>query len=183
MDNVEITNMENLIDLAKQGNQEAFSTFYKEYVTPVYRYVYFRVRNQADAEDITQDVFVKTYQHLDRYSYNGTTPLAYLITIARNTLTDHWRKKKTSHLNEDWAMSIADTENLEATTSIKYDAHHVQKKLKLLPEDQQDVIIMKFMNDLSNKEISQALEKTETSVRQLQSRGLKSLRELLNAYE
>ncbi len=178
-----IPNMEQIINRAKQGDQEAFSTLYKEYVTPVYRYVYFRVRNQADAEDITQDVFIKTYQHLDRYSYMGTSPLAYLITIARNTLTDHWRKKKTFHLDEDWAMNISDTVNLETAISRKYEAHHVQEKLKLIPEDQQNVIIMKFINDLSNKEIAQTLGKTEESVRQLQSRGLKSLRELLNSYE
>jgi len=184
MDHVEITNMRAIIDRAKQGDGEAFSTLYQQYVTPVYRYVYFRVRNQADAEDITQDVFIKTYQHLDRYSHQEISLLAYLITIARNTLTDHWRKKKTASLDEDWAMNIPDeSTNLEKNISTRHDILHVQEKLKFLPDDQQEVITMKFMNDLSNKEVAQVLGRTEESVRQLQSRGLKLLRELLNTYE
>jgi len=184
MENLENQNLSNIIDQAKHGDQEAFSYLYTNYFTPVYRYLYLRTGSKADSEDMVQDVFIKAYVSFERYSYQGTSPLAYFYTIARNTLIDHRRKKKAPVLDEDQLMEIADPANNPEENLLKeHAAEDLHKKLNLLPEDQQEVIILKFINELSTKEIADALEKSEESVRQLQSRGLKALRNIFNSHE
>ena len=78
-----------LMELAKGGDSEAFGHIYHLYLTPVYRFIYFRLRNKEEAEDLTQTVFLKVYQSIHAFQVKNQSPLAYFLTIARNTVIDH----------------------------------------------------------------------------------------------
>ena len=176
-----------VITRAKDGDGEAFGYLYTEFYTPVYRYVYFRLGNWSEetAEDITQEVFLKAYNSFSTYTYSGKTPLAYWYTIARNILIDKGRKKKVKierlDLEDKTIEEIPDDlENILEKKIRKDNEDDLHKKIKQLSPDQQDVIILKFIDGLSNNEISKVLKKSEIAIRQLQSKGLKSLRKILN---
>ena len=187
MKNNEERDIVDVITRAKDGDGEAFGYLYTEFYTPVYRYVYFRLGNWSEetAEDITQEVFLKAYNSFSTYTYSGKTPLAYLYTIARNILIDKGRKKKVKierlDLEDKTIEEIPDDlENILEKKIRKDNEDDLHKKIKQLSPDQQDVIILKFIDGLSNNEISKVLKKSEIAIRQLQSKGLKSLRKILN---
>ena len=117
MERSDSDDLQTIVEQAQKGNKEAFSKLYELYFTPVYRYVYFRVKSQTEAEDLAQDIFLKAYSSFSKYVPTRATspvqselhsqsrssseivaatrsPLPYFYTIARNTLIDYRRKKK-----------------------------------------------------------------------------------------
>lgn len=175
-------NPKELIDRAKRGDDQAFGALYSLYYVPVFRYIYFRVKNKEEAEDIAQIVFVKAYGAIGRYVERGKDPLAYFFTIARTTIIDYWRKKK--------PLSLEELEYDPPASSTPYDnalqeeaKRLVTRYVEHLSDDQKDAIVMKFIHGLSNAEISQVLKKSEVAIRQLQSRGLRALRALVKEHE
>ena len=171
-----------LIELAKQGDSSAFGILYKMYFTPVFRYIYFRVKDKKTAEDLVQSVFLKAYESISGFREQGKDPLAYFFTIARNAVIDYWRKKKEILMegNEEILDKVRDTEASPLEFIEKGDKAAVLKEaIKNLTDDQQEIINLKFISDLSNAEISKITGKNEDAIRQLQSRALKNLREIL----
>ena len=83
-----------LMQLAKNGDTEAFGQLYELYFKPVYRYIYLRTKSKEEAEDLSQVVFIKIFKSIGGFQEQNKQPLAYFFTIARNTVIDHWRKKK-----------------------------------------------------------------------------------------
>jgi len=163
-----------LMRLAKNGDQSAFSQIYELYFTPVFRYIFLRVQNKSDAENLAQDVFLKAYKNIDNFQERNKEPLTLFFTIARNTVIDFWKKKK------EIIMEEIEEEILENPLEIleKHDDYkRILIVLEKLNEDQKEAIILKFISGLTNKEISQLLEKSEEAIRQLQSRGLRILRQ------
>ena len=174
-----------IIERAKHGDHDAFSWLYTTYFTQVYRYAYYRTGSAADAEDITQSVFLRAYESIGRYSHRGISPLAYFYTIARNAVIDHRRKKQVGVMPDEQLSTVVDSrDSPEENASRGYEGEYVRSKIRLLPEEQQEVVTLKFINELSNAEIAAILNKSEDAVRQLQSRGLRSLRTfLINDHE
>lgn len=174
-------NIKEIIELAKNGDANSFGHLYELYFTPVFRYVYCRVKNKQEAEDLAQNVFLKVYQNIENYQERNKSPLAYFFTVARNTIIDHWRKKKdTSKNSEEFLMKIPDyTNNPDEIARKKETSQIIHQVIKQLTEDQQNVIIMKFISGLSNKEIAETLNKSEEAVRQLQCRSLKIMCQIL----
>jgi RNA polymerase sigma-70 factor (ECF subfamily) len=173
------------IHKATNGNMAAFEELYAHYLTPIYRFVFFRVKSREEAEDITQNVFLKAWHAIKRYRDEGKPFSAWLYAIARNTVIDHWKKKKEVRLNaedsEEIFAQIPDNAPNPAERMEQSDrARMVRKAIEHLSEDQQELVIMKFINDLSNKEISEITGKSEDAIRQMQFRALKALRELLS---
>ncbi len=167
-----------LMRLAKNGDQDAFSQIYELYFVPVFRYIFLRVQNKSDAENLAQDVFLKAYKNIDNFQEKNKEPLTLFFTIARNTVIDFWKKKK-EILIEDERGLIEAKDPLEIIKKSD-DWRRIILALKKLSEDQQEAISLKFISNLSNKEISQLLEKSEESIRQLQSRGLRIIRQYFN---
>ncbi|MEK7482005.1 MAG: RNA polymerase sigma factor [Patescibacteria group bacterium] len=183
-DNFEMESEENdpraLMRLAKEGDSRAFKKLYRLYFTPIFRYVYFRVKTKEIAEDLTQEVFLKVYRSLAVFKAAKASPLAYFFTVARNTVIDYWKKKKDVLTDDLESLKIADkAKNPAEITDIKIAGEITQKAIKKLTEEQQEVIVMKFISDLPNKEIANLLSKTEEAVRQIQCRALKALRQEL----
>jgi RNA polymerase sigma-70 factor (ECF subfamily) len=186
----EDTEPRKLITQAKEGDAQAFGRLYELYFTPVYRYLMIRVKDRALAEDLTQTVFMKVYRSIDSFTLQRVSPLAYFFTVARHTVIDHWKRKgettfgdlATSGSDNFSAReeafdvpddSMRDTDRMDRTVL----GDRIQQMLETLSADQRDALSMKFIGQLSNKEIAKALGKSETAIRQLQSRGLRILRE------
>ncbi len=171
-----------LMRRAQSGDREAFGLLYENHFTPVFRYIYFRVRNREEAQDLTQAVFLKAYEAMPRFRDMGRPPLAFFFTIARNTVVNHWRKKRDlppSDPDTFFATLVSDGKDpldqaveLESVRKVKF-------ALRSLTEDQQEVITMRFIGEFSSREIAAILGKSEEAVRQLQCRGLKSIRDIM----
>lgn len=176
-----------LMSLASKGDADAFGRVYELYFTPVYRYIYFRVRSQHEAEDLTQAVFLKSFQSISKFKSQSVAPLAYFFTIARNTIIDHWRKKKEIPMGdrEDVVKNSAvhEEENPSDILFKRETREKVHEAIKYLTPEQQEIILLKFISDLSNKEISALLGKTEVAIRQLQCRALRALKNYLTEHE
>lgn len=171
-----------LVERAQNGDTGAFATIYQTFFTPIFRYVYIRVKNKAQAEDLTQTVFLKTFQSIKNFKEQGRPLLAYLFTIARNAVIDHWRKEKSRAGDdpEEVFKNIPDSKiNVEETLDDKKEIKSVKEALWNLTRDQQEVINLKFIAELSNKETAKIMGKSEEAIRQLQCRALKALREYL----
>lgn len=170
----------NLIERAKKGEMEPFGHLYDHYVAPIYRFVLVKVNNKAEAEDLTHDVFLSAWQNIKSYKHKGFPFSSWLYQIARNKVIDHYRTRKAhtsfENLDENLLKVVGVAENrLETILEVE----KVKQAIAQLSPEQQDVIIMKFVEDLSNEEIAGALKKSEGAVRLLQHRAINNLKEIL----
>lgn len=175
------TMIKDLIIRAKQGDTEAFGLVYSEYLTPIYRYFYFRVGDKDLANDLAQDVFLKVFDSLDRVVITDKSPLTYFYTVARNLLIDTYRKKKIPTMDGEQAENfLVDHDNPEKQTVLKDDTERLMEAIQQISEGEADALVLRFIDNHSNQEIGQIMGKSEENVRQLQSRGLKSLRKFIS---
>ncbi len=160
---------------------ELYSDFYKKYFAVVYRYVLVRVGLRHETEDIVQTVFFKIYRRLVRGDATTKLTAAYLFMIVRHVLIDYFKKHKELSINT--IGQVVERESLDSKIFENLDKDWLLKlivsALKKLSYDQREVIIMKFINDLSNNEIAKILNKTEENIRQIQCRAIKALRDIL----
>ena len=175
-------NIHDLLEKAKSGDQEAFSAVYKEYYSPIYKYFFSRTQKKELTEDLTQDVFLKAYGSLNSFKSTNKSPLAYFYTIARNLLIDYYRKKQPILMSDEKLVNIVsdDVDNPENHAKIKESESFIKKCLDKLTDEQKEIISLKFIDGLSNKEIAEVTEKKESAIRQMQVRALKSLGKILN---
>jgi len=167
-----------LIESAKKGDKEAFGELYNALYTPLYRFVISRSRDEEKTIDICQEVFIRWYKSLDTYEMK-IKPLSYLMMIATRLMINDTQKKKSDRMPEDAEEFIADeSESFDNILNTQIDFARIKEKFTELSTEQQIVIEMKYISDLDNKTIAEALEKTEVAIRQLESRALKRLREL-----
>ena len=167
-----------LVAQAKEGNTEAFGKIYDILVKPVYRYIYYRVDKHI-AEDLTEETFLKVWQNLSKYKAGKHPFSAWIFKIAHNLVCDYYRKNETaSEIHEN----IADTK-LHASPSheinIRLNEVKLRKAINQLPENYQQVILLKYINEEENAVIAEVIGKTEGTVRTLQFRALEKLRGLL----
>ena len=169
-----------LMQKAGNGDKEAFGQLYELYFTPVYRYIYYKTSDKEVCNDLVQDVFIKVYSSLERYTERNSTPLPYFLTIARNTVIDYWRKKRDVIL-EDSESIFGNTEDMsisnpETISSQEYENGLLHGALQTLRQDHKEVITLRFIKQLSTKEIASVLNKSEDSILQIQHRALKILK-------
>ena len=166
-----------IIRRAQSGQREAFGILHDRNRQAIFNYIYYRVGDQGTAEDLTAEVFLRMVEKLDRYRDRGKPFIAWLYTIARNLLTDHYRRNGNGGeilpLNDRFetgdASPLADAENQLA-------AECLQQALRSLTEEQRQVIVGKFIEDRSNAEMARILSKSEGAVKSLQHRALAALR-------
>jgi len=174
-----------LIDRARRGQRDAFGELYDRYVDSVYRYVALRVRDDDEAEDVTSDVFIKAMGALPRYEPRQAF-LAWLYRIARNAVIDRARlasRRTETALTEPLAATLAaNGEGLDplARALANDRRERLRAALSRLHRDQQDVIVLRFIAGLSADEIGVVLRKPASTVRGIQMRGLRALREHLS---
>jgi RNA polymerase sigma-70 factor (ECF subfamily) len=172
-----------LIERAKRYDQKAISELYKRHVQSIYRYIYYRVGDVNVAEDLTADVFLRALEGLEGFTYRGIPFSAWLYRIAHARAMDHFRqqaKRELLPLDEGLA---ATGKGPQAAFEAKLDHEELQSAIAQLTTDQQQVIILKFVEELSNAEVARILGKSEGAVKSLQHRALKSLQRIMRREE
>ena len=168
-----------LVKKAQNGDRRAVGEIYELFLDRIFRFIRFRISSTEDAEDVTQEVFMKMWRGLDNYRADGSPFEAWLYKIARNSVIDYYRGQKPA-VALDNAFQIADgkkSPEVAALQSIgKQEALLGLKKLK---HSYQEIIILKFIEDKDNREISAIIDKPVEHVRVLQSRALKALRAVI----
>lgn len=176
----EIEHIEALVVSAQNGDIDAFSEVYDSFLTPIYRFVFFRVPSEGDAEDITSEVFFKTWKNLKKYkSQEGASFSSWIFKIAHNEIVDFYRQRKESVELSDEIADETPVLSGPQETERHIEHERLKKVLATLPKMQAEALILKFFSDRSNGEIAEILGKTETAIRILQSRGLKALKSVL----
>lgn len=177
--------IEKLVNAVKKHRDtEAFSKLYDAFVTPLYRYVFFKVKNE-EVEDIVETVFLKAWENIHQYKLRKNTSFgAWLFRIAHNLVVDHYRTEE-SRLEEsitEFAEKIQDERvehNPLKATVREFDSQVLKQALNKLSDSYRQIIVLKFLNELDNCEISQILHKSEGSLRILQHRALHALKDIL----
>jgi RNA polymerase sigma-70 factor (ECF subfamily) len=178
--------MRDRINQAKEGDQEAFAEVYEHYFAPLYRYISFRIGNVAEAEDLTQSVFVRAYQNLERYQDQGYDPRAYFYAAARNAITDYYRAspRRAVEGSEEILAGLADGRtSAAAELDQKLLRNQVQSAIGKLEPGQQEVIILRFIEGLDGRSTAAIIGKSEVATRQLQARAIRNLQKILTGEE
>lgn len=176
-----LTPIPDVIERARGGDRHAFGELYDTHVDVVYRYVLYRVREPSDAEDLTSEVFTRAFANIHRYRWQGKSFLAWLYTIARNAVTDRRRRERPT-VDLDDAYGVAEdgpTAHDHAALSESMDA--LRGAVKHLTTEQQEVLALRFVENLSSREVAKMLGKNEGAIRALQFRALGRLRKLMTA--
>jgi len=167
-----------LVEKAQKGDTQAFGEIYDALVKPVYRYVYYRV-NREIAEDLTEETFLKAWQNLSKYKQGKHPFSAWVFRIAHNLVVDHYRKhEESAEIDENFADEKAHA-SPSYEINLKLNEVRLKKALKTLPENYQQVIILKYINEEENAVIAKVIGKSEGAVRTLQFRALEKLRRIL----
>ena len=165
-----------LISLSQQGDTEAFARLYACYVERITRYVYFRVTDHQLAEDITSRIFIKMLEKLKTYQVGQLPLIAWLYRMAHNAVIDHYRTKRTLISLEDVNQAeVRQEDGIEEKLDLQVKSQQLRAALQVLTEEQQKVLILKFIDGLSTREIARRLGKQQGAVRGLQMRALQKL--------
>ena len=180
MSNIELTG-DILVEQAVRGDRDAFSSLYDAYADKIYRHVSFRVPDREDAEDITQEVFIRAWRAVGRYHIGKTPFFAWLLAIAKNLVADFYRIRKNHAILDDSAIPCCSTIDIERQVESSLNKEELLKTISKLKSVKQTVLIMRFIDDFSYAEIGAALGKSEGSVRVLACRALSDLKKLIDA--
>ena len=167
-----------LVERAAGGNFEAFGKLYSIYLDRIYRYVFYQVKDKMTAEDITEEVFVKAWKAIDSCKGKGRTFSAWIYRIAHNHIINTLRNMRKCVSIEMENLTEVRDPKLEVETSLEQ--QELMKAIAELPQNQSQVVILKFIEGLENREIGQVMSKSEGAVRLLQMRALTSLRQKLD---
>jgi RNA polymerase sigma-70 factor (ECF subfamily) len=170
-----------LVELARTGDKDAFGLLYDHYQSSVYRFLYYRTRSQTLAEDLTSETFFRALRSMDGFRWQGKDFGAWLMTIARNLTTDHFKAGRTrlEMTTEDMTPHDDATEGPESAVLAGLTNEVLLKALTELPTEQRECLIMRFLQGLSIAETALALQRSEGAVKQLQLRGVRNLAKLL----
>jgi len=167
-------------------DKDAFVEIYDMYFDHIYRFVYFKVSQKEEAEDLTSSVFLKTWGYVQDNSVKDYKTLkSFLYKVARNAVIDYYRKKSVQNekisLNDGInTIDVADvSQDIHTKMEINSDVGLVEKNLRKLKDEYREIIVMRYLNELSIKEISFALDKTPGSIRVTLYRALNALRSLM----
>ncbi len=171
--------IEVLVREVKNGSHDAFSELYDIFIDAIYRYVFYRVKNE-DSEDLTETVFLKVWENIKSYKEKKDTYFSsWIFRIAHNVVVDYYRASKDRMVSEiDISIPDMDREHNPLRKIEKHlDQEVLRSALNRLKKGYQDILIYKFINDLSNAEIAEVLGQSEGSIRILQFRALKALKQ------
>lgn len=170
-----------LVELARGGDKEAFGILYDHYQPSVYRFLYYRTRSATLAEDLTADTFFRALRSMNNFRWQGRDFGAWLMTIARNLTTDHFKAGRTrlEMTTEDMGLHDDVTEGPEAAVLAGLTNEVLLKALTQLPPEQRECLIMRFLQGLSIAETAAALGRSDGAVKQLQLRGVRNLAKLM----
>lgn len=164
---------------AARGDRRAFGEFYELHRDEIYRYIYFRVSSQQTAEDLTGKVFLEAWEYLQRKRINENSIQnfrAWMFRIAHNKVVDHYRSRKDVVPFEKNIDFLSDRENVEHDIEFRAAADELRNAIQQLSPLYQQVVVLRFINQLSHAEVAQILDIREGHARIIQYRALKELK-------
>ena len=170
-----------LVELARTGDTEAFGLLYDHYQSSVYRFLFYRTRSSTLAEDLTSETFFRALRNMQNFRWQGKDFGAWLMTIARNLATDHFKAGRTrlEMATEDMGVHDDATEGPEHAVLASLTNEVLLKSLTELPTEQRDCLVMRFLQGMSIAETAAVLGRSEGAVKQLQLRGVRNLAKLM----
>jgi RNA polymerase sigma-70 factor (ECF subfamily) len=174
--------IEALVSRAKDGDRAAFAALYRTYLPTVYKFLFYRLGNKTQTEDMTAEVFLRALRKIGDFTWTGADFGAWLLRIARNLILDDAKSSRARleilghETPEDAHRTEAPAEDavLENLTNVE-----VYKAIKRLRPDQQEVITLRFLHGMGVQDVARVMNKKEGTVRTLQFRGLKALEKIL----
>lgn len=170
-----------LVRRAVQRDAIAFGCLYEQHLDRIYRYVFYRVSSTSEAEDLTEQVFLKAWEAIDRYEPRGAPFAAWLYRLAHNLIVDHYRSQKATTSLE----AIADTEDagVDVLSDVEdlLEVDEVRAAIATLSPEQQQLIALRFVEGLSHTETAQIIGKSEGATRVIQHRAVQALARALQA--
>lgn len=179
-----------LVERAGHGDQRAIGRLYDAYVAPLYRFCLARVGNETDAEDLTEEIFLKVMRAVGGFEWRPL-PLgedggerspfrAWIFRIARNHVVSHYRRTASRPTAGEVPEWIQDERRGPAELAeLAMTVDEVFQAVEQLPQAQREVILLRFGSGLSVAETAEALDKNQTNVKVLQHKGVKKLKEIL----
>ena len=173
--------IEALVQLAQEGDREAFAQLYDAYVDTVYRYVLVRVGQRSLAEDLTSETFIRALRRIDSFTWQGRDIAAWFVTIARNLIADHVKSARfrfevtTADMRD--ADQRVDAPDEEVLTRLRDE--RLVEAIKGLGSEQAECITLRFLQGLSLADTAKVLGRSEGAVKQLQLRATRALRKAL----
>lgn len=170
-----------LVELARGGDTEAFGMLYDHYQPSVYRFLFYRTRSSTLAEDLTSETFFRALRSMNGFRWQGKDFGAWLMTIARNLATDHFKAGRTrlELTTEDMALHDDATEGPEDAVLAGLTNEILMQALTEIPAEQRDCLVMRFLQGMSIAETAAVLGRSDGAVKQLQLRGVRNLAKLM----
>jgi RNA polymerase sigma-70 factor (ECF subfamily) len=175
---------EEILTRASQGDREAFGLIYERYLDRIYNYVYYRTGNINDAEDLTARVFQRAMNHIVSYTDRGVPFSAWLYRIAHN-LVANWHRDR----SRKQEIPLSDAPLVAKGDAPEHSLVHTQqqeallKHIRSLPSERQNLLILKFVEHLSNAEIGEIMGRSEGAVKSLYHRTLLALRDEIGDFD
>ncbi len=176
-------NEERLVERAKNKDQQAFSELYEAYFDKIYRYIVLKTGDREEAEDMTQQVFLKALRSISSFKWKGAPFSAWLYRIAHNQIVDHLRKRDrhpSTLLNEDAPPASTSREsNPQKMTEHALDMEQVLSATQNLTDSQREVISLRFTSDLPTDQVAKIMGKNLGAIKALQHSAILALRKTL----
>jgi RNA polymerase sigma-70 factor (ECF subfamily) len=170
-----------LVDAAKEGDTEAFAQLYDRYLDTIFRYVYYRVGSRQLAEDLTSETFLRALRRISSFTWQGRDFGAWLITIARNLVADHFKSGRFRLEVTTGEMVDADQveDGPEGAVMEAFTNQALLEAVKRLNPQQQECLVLRFLQGLSVAETAKIMGKNEGAIKTLQYRAVRTLAQLL----
>ncbi len=162
-----------------QHDAQAFARLYDHFVDKIYQYVYYKVRTTGQAEELTAQVFLKAWENIGSYRWTERPFAAWLYRIAHNLVVDYFRTHREAVPLEALQLSDDGAEDVDDLAAKHLDAEMIRQAIAQLTDDQQQVIILKFLEGYGTEEIAQLMDKDPGAVRALQHRALVALQKIV----
>jgi len=169
--------------LAAQADGAAFATLYRRYLDRVYGYAFYQLGDHHDAEDVTERIFLAALRALPDFRDQGSTFRAWLFRIAHNTIANAHRsraRRRTEPLPDDFQRAAPDADPA-GQVALADELREIRRVVAEMPDDRRQVILLRFVDDLSTAEIAEVLDRSPGAVRVLLHRSLRDLAARLNA--
>ncbi|MGI6554845.1 MAG: RNA polymerase sigma factor [Bacillota bacterium] len=176
-------NTVDLLEKAKEGDQKAIGNICRDTWEPLYRFIYFKVQNREEAEDITQETYVKTLTYLREHQTSPDNFLGFMKTVALNVLRDRWRQKKRRGIPVNFEAINPKEAAIQDHQKAVAQRIQLEKALTKLSADRRAILDLRIIKGYSVAETAKLLGKTEAAVRTAQYRALQALARLLDEHE
>lgn len=168
-----------LVERAVQRDATAFAELYDRHVVRVYRHIYYMVNDRREAEDLTAQTFLKAWEAIDRYKERGAPFVAWLLRIGHNVAVSFLRSKRDHGVLEEHFVDQKLHRNPEEALEQSSEEDSIRQAILELGEEQRQVIILRFVEELDHREVAAVIGKSVPAVRVIQHRALGNLRKLM----